>query len=226
MSPYYKSIIIEGVLYETQWWHGRRVEKEKRNLERAKIRSRNKASSAEVKDRLIVRARGACEVCRVKLTPILNIHHIYPVRLGGAASDRNLVAICPNCHSSIHYVSRAKHAGFIHQRVEQLIAGGYTKMQAELLRLIASHDAHVLEDGTIEPYTDPPERPFIIIDAPDVDPEVRRRFEAAYDARERRIKKFREGSPMARILRAVKAESDLKFAVRQSQRLLTAGETN
>lgn len=224
MSPYYKPIIIDGVLYETQWNHDHRIKKEKRNLERIKIRSRNKASSAEVRERLIVRARGACEVCRIALTPILNIHHIYPVRLGGAASDRNLVAICPNCHSAIHYVSRAKHAGFVLQRVKRLVDGGYTEMQAELIRLIASHDAHVLEDGTIEPYTDPPERPFVIIDAPDVDPEIVRRFELAYEKREQRIKKITQESPLARIMRRVKFESDIRLALKQSQRLLTAGE--
>jgi hypothetical protein len=208
MSIYYKPIVIEGVLYETQWNHEHRIEKEARQLEKAKIRSRNRAPGR--RQDLIDRGNGACEICRIAIPAILNIHHIYPVRLGGAASDRNLVAICPNYHSSVHYVSRSKHAGIAARKVRELIAGGYTPMQAELIRLIASHDAHVLEDGTIEPYTDPPEQPFVIIDAPGVDPEVRKMYEAAYDARERRIKQFKLNSPLERIKQQMSAEREAK----------------
>jgi hypothetical protein len=139
------------------------------------------------------------------LAPVLNLHHIFPVRLGGAASDRNLVAICPNCHSSIHYLSRSKHPDVIARKVARLISAGYTEMQSELIRLIASHDAHVLEDGTIEPYKDPAPTPFIIVDAPDVDPAAVRRYEAVIAAREKRAAAYQYDSPIERGGRAVEA---------------------
>jgi hypothetical protein len=205
MTVYYKPITIDGVLYETQWSHDYRLAKEARRLERAKVLSRSRANLPGRRRRLIQRGKGACEICRLALPAILNIHHIYPVRLGGAASDRNLVAICPNCHASVHYVSRSKQPTVIARKVQRLIAGGYTVMQAELIRLIASHDAHVLPDGTIEPYTDPPEQPFIIIDALDIDAEVRRKYEEVYDARERRFLRSALNSHVERGRRIVEA---------------------
>jgi hypothetical protein len=40
-------------------------------------------------------------VCRTPLT--LDIHHLDPVSNGGSDAPDNLLALCPNCHTSHHY---------------------------------------------------------------------------------------------------------------------------
>lgn len=196
---YFRPITIDGVLYETQWSHDRRVAREQSVLEKAKTKIRQKAQAPGLRQRLINRANGRCQICAFGLSHVLNLHHIYPVKLAGASSDRNLAAICPNCHAAVHYVAKSSHPQAIQRRVERLLAAGYTNMQAELIRLVASKDAHVLPDGTIEPYTDPEPMPFVIVDAPDTDPQVVELVLDAVKRRKQRAAQFdREHSHIAR----------------------------
>jgi 5-methylcytosine-specific restriction endonuclease McrA len=56
-------------------------------------------------------AQGICAGCKepgpfkdkaTKL-PFLEVHHIKPLSRGGRDSVANTVALCPNCHSKVHY---------------------------------------------------------------------------------------------------------------------------
>jgi hypothetical protein len=41
-------------------------------------------------------------ICEYEPKETLEIHHIIPVRNGGASTEKNLIAICKNCHKKIH----------------------------------------------------------------------------------------------------------------------------
>jgi hypothetical protein len=51
------------------------------------------------------RAKGRCELCGQNApfldncgNPYLELHHLVPLVLGGANTEGNVVALCPNCH--------------------------------------------------------------------------------------------------------------------------------
>jgi transcriptional regulator with XRE-family HTH domain len=61
-----------------------------------------------VKDVVILRAAGHCQLCGTpapfKLPdgqPYLELHHVQPIREGVADSQDNVVALCPNCHRKV-----------------------------------------------------------------------------------------------------------------------------
>ena len=43
-----------------------------------------------------------CCVCGFSYKPILQIHHIVPIKDGGDDSDENTLCTCPNCHKVLH----------------------------------------------------------------------------------------------------------------------------
>jgi len=43
-----------------------------------------------------------CYICENDCTPILQIHHVKPVEIGGDNSKCNVVLLCPNCHAIVH----------------------------------------------------------------------------------------------------------------------------
>jgi len=56
---------------------------------------------------LLGEAKGKCEYCGVKVTIekkgiTANVHHIKPIEYGGKDTSRNLIVLCPNCHSATH----------------------------------------------------------------------------------------------------------------------------
>lgn len=55
--------------------------------------------------RVFRRDRSQCQACGLALRPILAIHHVIPVWLGGSDSMDNLVTLCANCHKSVHWLS-------------------------------------------------------------------------------------------------------------------------
>lgn len=68
------------------------------------------ARSQQVKDYVLMRASGKCESCgndapfsRKNGTPYLEPHHINRLSDGGLDHPRFMGAICPTCHSEIHY---------------------------------------------------------------------------------------------------------------------------
>lgn len=48
---------------------------------------------------------GGCVVCGFDYKPVLEIHHIIPISLGGSNDINNLFPLCPNCHSIVHNVA-------------------------------------------------------------------------------------------------------------------------
>lgn len=50
----------------------------------------------------LIEEKGACEICGYHFKPILQIHHIEPLHVGGSDELTNLAILCPNCHKMIH----------------------------------------------------------------------------------------------------------------------------
>jgi hypothetical protein len=46
-----------------------------------------------------------CQVCGTSARPVLAIHHVIPVALGGRDIFRNLTTLCANCHRIVHWLS-------------------------------------------------------------------------------------------------------------------------
>lgn len=66
--------------------------------------------SQKVKDYVMARADGVCEMCDNPAPftsesgdPYLQAHHIHELSEGGSDSPDNVAAICPNCHYEIHH---------------------------------------------------------------------------------------------------------------------------
>ena len=55
-----------------------------------------------IKAEIVKRFNDQCYVCSFNCTPILAVHHIHHLSLGGNNSQDNLVLLCPNCHAIVH----------------------------------------------------------------------------------------------------------------------------
>ncbi|BDU40801.1 HNH endonuclease [Vibrio nigripulchritudo] len=71
--------------------------------------------SAKVKAWVLNRANGVCELCldqapftALSGKPYLEVHHVRRLSSGGSDSVSNCVALCPNCHRSLHYSINAQ----------------------------------------------------------------------------------------------------------------------
>lgn len=77
--------------------------------ERKKVQTAVYSRSPEVRRRVLTRASGCCEWCgkRGFLTQdgriYLETHHIEPLSEGGADSETNVAALCPNHHREAHF---------------------------------------------------------------------------------------------------------------------------
>ncbi len=66
----------------------------------------------KVRDAALLRAGGHCELCRqagFRMTGggvYLETHHVIPLSEKGTDHERNVVAICPNCHREAHHGER------------------------------------------------------------------------------------------------------------------------
>lgn len=57
------------------------------------------------------RANGICEICKTPApfirrkdnTPYLEVHHKTSISEGGLDNIENTIAVCPNCHTELHY---------------------------------------------------------------------------------------------------------------------------
>ncbi len=72
------------------------------------------------------RANGACELCGLPAPfsgrdgkPYLELHHLIPVKEGGADSIANTVALCPNCHRKMHVLGLDGDLAILKERVER-----------------------------------------------------------------------------------------------------------
>jgi 5-methylcytosine-specific restriction protein A len=71
--------------------------------------------SKAVRDYVLARAKGVCESCRepapfqtVNGAPYLETHHTHRVSDGGPDHPQFVGAVCPNCHSEIHFGVKGK----------------------------------------------------------------------------------------------------------------------
>jgi len=66
-------------------------------------KGKNISVSANKLKELLAKLRvGQCEKCEHKNYNILQVHHIKPKSEGGSSLNKNLMLLCPNCHTTIH----------------------------------------------------------------------------------------------------------------------------
>ncbi len=74
-------------------------------------RRQSRADAKFFRDAIRKRSNGHCEVCGFFCHPIMNIHHVKPVSKGGNGMPENLIALCPNCHTTIHRLKDTEKEG-------------------------------------------------------------------------------------------------------------------
>ena len=78
-------------------------------VERRQVTGQAFVRCSEVRRRVLLRAGGRCEWCEEQGFVMeggkifLETHHVIPLSEGGADSERNVVAICPNHHREAHH---------------------------------------------------------------------------------------------------------------------------
>jgi 5-methylcytosine-specific restriction endonuclease McrA len=146
---------MSETIYETQAERDARIDRENREIPWRKKRSRNKARTKGVRNEIYRRAGLACEICRFGFHTILNIHHIKPVQFGGSSHRWNLVLLCPNCHGLAHHYQHHRQPERYEAWTRGLMSCGLSEAQARRLLLIASSEARINDDGSIESAPDP-----------------------------------------------------------------------
>lgn len=61
-----------------------------------------RSEAQRIKPSVIRRHDGQCYICGFNCKPILIMHHIIPVGIGGGNDLSNVVSLCPNCHAIVH----------------------------------------------------------------------------------------------------------------------------
>lgn len=60
-------------------------------------------SDLSAKKESIIKKHGCkCDICGFDYKPLLQIHHILPVKMFGDNSNENIACLCPNCHKILH----------------------------------------------------------------------------------------------------------------------------
>ena len=81
------------------------------------------------------RSKGICDLCGKPApfndrngNPYLESHHIVWLSKGGKDEIDNVVALCPNCHRSMHVLNRDEDIEKLNHRIRQyqLIEEGYS----------------------------------------------------------------------------------------------------
>ncbi|MEK6861459.1 MAG: HNH endonuclease signature motif containing protein [Nanoarchaeota archaeon] len=81
-------ILVAGIIgFIIYWLFFREPEKGERYI------------SEEVKRKVLERQGGTCALCQEDRTGLLEFHHKKAVSLGGTSEAKNIVALCPTCHS-------------------------------------------------------------------------------------------------------------------------------
>ena len=55
----------------------------------------------------------SCYVCQNSTFYILELHHVVPIRSGGADCETNTELLCPNCHAFLHFMISDKASDYI-----------------------------------------------------------------------------------------------------------------
>lgn len=88
------------------------------------------ARSSEIKEYAKVRANGYCEGCEKESPftskqgePYLEVHHVYELGEGGSDTPSSVIALCPTCHSRVHYAKDGdKYNEELREKVENELA--------------------------------------------------------------------------------------------------------
>jgi len=152
-------------IYETPSEREARIDRE--YDPRVKQRSRNRARTKGVRREAMARANQVCEACHFNFWSILVVHHIIPVQFGGSARRFNLIVLCPNCHALVHHYSHYRRPERHEDWTRGLMGSGLTEDQAKRIILVASKEAIVNDDGSIEPHENPwYSTRYVLIDEP------------------------------------------------------------
>lgn len=68
----------------------------------SKTKSEARKFVADNRSDLLELHNNKCYVCNLSFIPMLQIHHIKPLKDGGTNDLKNLTVLCPNCHKLIH----------------------------------------------------------------------------------------------------------------------------
>lgn len=115
-------------------------------------RSKSRADAKFFRDMIRRRNGGCCEVCGFFSHPIAHIHHVVPVRKGGVGFPGNLIALCPNCHTTIHRLKDTEKTGdeaglaLIISWMELV----YQPDQVRLLEIVAFEKAAYVDGAWVE----------------------------------------------------------------------------
>lgn len=100
------------------------------------LQSKNKQSKNEKRnfvkknrEKILEYQGSECYVCKLDHAPMLEIHHILPLKDGGDNSLDNLVPLCPNCHRLAH-ISKDKNKNSDTQNwmLENLSVKAYSRL--------------------------------------------------------------------------------------------------
>ncbi|BDR78897.1 hypothetical protein K154307017_18300 [Clostridium tetani] len=88
-----------------------RLKKASKKPQKIKVISINFKRNSDVVVEVLKRANGFCEYCKEPApfkrksdnTPYLEVHHIIPLAKNGDDTVDNAVALCPNCHTKVHF---------------------------------------------------------------------------------------------------------------------------
>jgi hypothetical protein len=72
------------------------------------------ADLASLTTAVMRRDKSRCQACGIGWRPVLATHHIIPVELGGKDTLSNLVALCANCHRSVHWLATGDRSRYAH----------------------------------------------------------------------------------------------------------------
>lgn len=151
-----ESVTEVETVYETETERTKRLVYENEKFAWNKRRNRELMKGKPLRRFIRARAKDQCEICQFGFKAVLNIHHIREVSRGGSSKPRNLILICPNCHSLVHHYGHWRRKRQPHEKsLSELMAVGLTSDQAERLLLIATTNAVVHNDGRVELYIDP-----------------------------------------------------------------------
>lgn len=53
----------------------------------------------------IRRDKRTCNACGLATRPVLAVHHVIPIELGGRDALSNLLTLCANCHRAVHWLA-------------------------------------------------------------------------------------------------------------------------
>lgn len=87
--------------------------KSKNRIAKGRIKSKDgKTQSKNIKRKQqLINEMGKCEVCGFSYKPILQVHHILPIKEDGNDDPENLICVCPNCHEILHAIYEVQENG-------------------------------------------------------------------------------------------------------------------